>query len=124
MKCKKCGFEYVDNLKECPNCQTPNEPADVKVLNPDERDNFAGITIDEEQGTEKTEFHDSDEAKKENMFRGTHVYHTSVSVGRFGFIWQLLILILVAGIIFIILPAFLLVFMALAAIYFLVRLFK
>ena len=51
MICKKCGFEYVDNLKECPNCQTPNEPEETKVLNADERDTFKGITIDEAEGT-------------------------------------------------------------------------
>ena len=123
MICKKCGFEYVDNLKECPNCQTPNEPEEAKVLNADERDTFKGITIDEAEGTESTG-NGSSEDKNEGVFKGTHVYHTSVSVGHFGFIWQLLFLLVVAGIVFILLPAFLLVFMAMAALYFLLRLFR
>jgi len=124
MICKKCSFEYVDNLKECPNCQAPNEPEDAKVLNADERDTFKGITIDEAEGTESAGSSSSCEDKNEDVFKGTHVYHTSVSVGSFGFIWQLLFLILVAGIVFILLPAFLLVFMAIAAFYLLLRLFR
>ena len=123
MICKKCGFEYVDNLKECPNCQTPNEPEEAKVLGADERDTFKGITIDEDEGTESSGTSGSGD-KNEDVFKGTHVYHTSVSVGHFGFLWQLLFLIVVAGIVFILLPAFLLAFMAIAALYFLLRLFR
>src|SRR5574344_3092954 len=110
MICKKCGFEYVDNLKECPNCQTPNEPEEAKVLQADERDTFTGITIEEAEGTESKSYNISSDDNKEDGFKGTHVYHTSVSVGSFGFLWQLLFLIVVAGIVFILLPAFLLVF--------------
>ena len=106
-----------------PKCQKPNEPEEAKVLNADERDTFKGITIDEAEGTESTG-NGSAEDKSEDVFKGTHVYHTSVSVGHFGFIWQLLFLIVVAGIVFILLPAFLLVFMAIAALYFLLRLFR
>ncbi|MGE4589107.1 MAG: hypothetical protein AB7E34_05980 [Acidaminococcaceae bacterium] len=123
MVCKKCGFEYEDNLRECPNCQTPNEPEETKVLNADERDTFKGITIDEAGETENKSY-SSSEDKTENIFKGTHVYHTSVSTGHFGFIWQLLFLIVVAGIVFVLLPAFLLVFMAMAAFYLLLRLFR
>ena len=123
MICKKCGFEYVDNLKECPNCQTPNEPEEAKVLGADERDTFKGITIDEDEATESSGTSGSGD-KNEDVFKGTHVYHTSVSVGHFGFLWQLLFLIVVAGIVFILLPAFLLAFMAIAALYFLLRLFR
>ncbi len=124
MICKKCGFEYVDNLKECPNCQTPNEPEEAKVLQADERDTFTGITIEEAEGTESKSYNISSDDNKEDGFKGTHVYHTSVSVGSFGFLWQLLFLIVVAGIVFILLPAFLLVFMAIAALFFILRLFR
>lgn len=124
MICRKCGFEYVDNLKECPNCQTPNEPAEAKILMPDERDTFSGITIDDKEGQAGSAHRPEDDKKEENAPRGTYVYHSSVKVGQFGFIWQLLILIFIAGLIFILLPAFLLVFMALAGFYLLLRLFR
>ena len=124
MICKKCGFEYVDNLKECPNCQAPNEPEEAKVLDSDERDTFKGITIDETEGTESAGNSRSSEDENEDVFKGTHIYHTSVSVGQFGFLWQLFFLVVVAGIVFILLPAFLLVFMAIAAFYLLLRLFR
>ena len=124
MICKKCGFEYVDNLKECPNCQTLNEPEEAKVLDADERDTFKGITIDETEGTESAGNSRSSDDENEDVFKGTHIYHTSVSVGHFGFLWQLLFLIVVAGFVFILLPAFLLVFMAIAAFYLLLRLFR
>ena len=124
MICKKCGFEYVDNLKECPNCQALNGPEEAKVLDADERDTFKGITIDETEGTESAGNSSSSDDENEDVFKGTHIYHTSVSVGHFGFLWQLLFLIVVAGIVFILLPAFLLVFMAIAAFYLLLRLFR
>ena len=93
-------------------------------MDADERDTFKGITIDETEGTESAGNSRSSEDENEDVFKGTHIYHTSVSVGHFGFLWQLLFLIVVAGIVFILLPAFLLVFMAIAAFYLLLRLFR
>ena len=46
MICKKCGFEYADGLKECPNCQAPNEPEEPIVLTEEEGDTFGGVPIE------------------------------------------------------------------------------
>lgn len=124
MICKKCGFEYVEGLKECPNCQTPNESAEVKVLLPDERDTFEGVTIEETTSEKSEEYRVYDSDKTESSQRGTHVYHSSVTFGALGFLWQILILLVVAGIIFVLLPTFLLIFMVMAAVYFILRLFR
>ena len=124
MICKKCGFEFVEGLKECPNCQTPNEPAEVKVLLPDERDTFEGVTIEETTSEKSEEYRVYNNDKAESSQRGTHVYHSSVTFGGLGFLWQILILLVVAGIIFVLLPTFLLIFMVMAAFYFILRLFR
>ncbi|MGL5207230.1 MAG: hypothetical protein ACRC8T_06940, partial [Acidaminococcaceae bacterium] len=79
MICKKCGFEYFDNLQECPNCQTDNQPKEAKVLQAEERDTFKGVTIDEAEGAESTSYKRTSEKRNEDIFEGTRVYHTSFS---------------------------------------------
>ena len=49
MRCQKCGGEFDGVGPECSKC-AGGEP-EVKVLSPDERDDFHGVTI--QQGNEK-----------------------------------------------------------------------
>ena len=103
MICKKCGFEYIDGLKECPNCQEPNEPIEAKVLTKDERDTFAGITI-EEANTEKEKIfrvYDTDEEREKN--RSSHIHVKTFGLGS-SWLWILLFLVVLAGLFFFILP--------------------
>ncbi|MEG0798155.1 MAG: hypothetical protein RSC56_02955 [Acidaminococcaceae bacterium] len=121
MLCKKCGFEFVDGLKECPNCQTPATPAEVKVLSADERDTFDGITIEGSKEQEEYQTYSKEERTSSATPQGK-VYVKSF--GGVSFLWQLLILLLIAGIIFIVLPAFIMIFLAIAAVFFVIRLFQ
>ncbi len=48
MKCDFCGREVPAGTVECPYCHYQFK-IDAKVLSPDERDTFDGITIDEKR---------------------------------------------------------------------------
>lgn len=122
MICKKCGFEYIDGLKECPNCQTPNEPAEVKVLTEDERDTFDGITIEESQNESQEQYRNYEQETRQEKPKTSGIYVKSFGVT--SFLWQLLILLIIAGVIFIILPAFLMIFLGIALVYFVIRMFR
>ena len=111
MICKQCGFEYADGLKECPNCQAPNEPEEPQVLTEEERDTFGGLTIEstsQDQGEdfkvydkEEEEKRREEEQEQENQQSyGFHV-HTFSGV---GILWQILIILIIVGAIFFILP--------------------
>lgn len=111
MICKKCGFEYADGLKECPNCQAPNEPEEPIVLTEEERDTFGGVTIETTpQGQDKDyRVYDRDEEEQDRQeeaeqqaqqFGGFKV-HTFSGV---GLLWQVLIIMVIVGLIFFLLP--------------------
>lgn len=47
MKCEFCGREVAPGTLECPYCHYQFK-VDAKVLSPDERDTFDGVTIEED----------------------------------------------------------------------------
>ena len=108
MICKKCGFEYVDGLKECPNCQEPNVPIETTVLSDAERDTFNGVTIEEtSKGQSGDDFKvyapgetPNDDGPEEQSYQGIHVKTFTGS----SFIWQIIFILLVLGFIFFALP--------------------
>jgi len=103
MICKKCGFEYVDGLKECPNCQEPNGPIETKILTKDERDTFNGITIEgsENEKTEEFRVYDADEEREKT--NKSHIHVKTFGLGS-SWLWILLFLVILAGLFFFILP--------------------
>ena len=105
MICKKCGFEYVDGLKECPNCQAPNLPEEAKVLSKEERDTFDGITIENtpEAGSDGFKVYDKEEAREETEAEQEEKVKF-FSLGGTSLLWQLLFIIIIIGIFFFALP--------------------
>ncbi len=121
MICKKCGFEYVDGLKECPNCQAPNEAEETVVLTEEERDTFGGLTIDTSpsKGTDDGyRVYDQEEQEDKGHKPGgfTFKVHT---FGTRGLLWQILLLFIVLGIILIVLPGILIFALGAAICYYL-----
>lgn len=51
MKCNFCGREVPKGTQECPYCHYRFEQ-EATILNPRERDEFEGVTIDENSGEE------------------------------------------------------------------------
>ena len=117
MICKKCGFEYVDGLKECPNCQAPNEPLEVKVLTKDERDTFDGITIEDTKDENENGFRVYDKEEHEEP------KHSRIHVQTFGlgisWVWRLIFFVIIIGLIFFVLPMLAVVFFIGAVCYYL-----
>lgn len=118
MICKKCGFEYVDGLKECPNCQAPNEPLEVKVLTKDERDTFDGITIEDTKNENENGFrvYEAEEEREQPKRNGIHVQ--TFGLGS-SWIWRLIFFVIIIGLIFFVLPMLAVVFFIGAVCYYL-----
>jgi hypothetical protein len=119
MRCAKCGEEIIENEKECRKCEGLEQ--DVRVLSPDERDRFKGLTI--QQGQESPpESGRGGSYEYSNEGPGHRVYVRQVSFGSssMGWIAKLLLLLFFLFILFIALPVAL-VTIAVAIIWLLIR---
>jgi hypothetical protein len=66
MRCNRCGVESEADNGVCPNCGERSDRVEVEVLPPEARDEFQGITIEQnpqasgaERGSYDYEYHDS-----------------------------------------------------------------
>ena len=124
MKCPKCGVEMENDGGVCSRCAA--ETAEVKVLPPDERDDFKGMTI--QQGGEagdKTGFREESPGSYEYRSEGPghRVYVRQVSFGSqsMGLLTKLLIVAVVLFLILVALPVALLVVAISSLIWWLVK---
>jgi len=124
MRCPKCGAEMDPDSSICSRCAT--ETVEVKVLRPDERDDFNGLTI--QQGGEAehtTEFREETPGNYEyrNEGPGHRVYVRQVSFGSqsMGFLTKLLIVAVILFLIFVALPVALIVLAVSSLIWWLVK---
>lgn len=129
MECKFCHREFEDGLSECPycHCMVEIEPQKMSQV---EKNTFEGVTIDVADGTvhegrnvaEDSSYEQERESQEterpEQPENGFHVYHWGG-----GLLWTGLILLAILAVIFFLLPTFLLFGVALAAVYFVARLF-
>ncbi len=122
MICKKCGFEYVDGLPECPNCQTPNEPSEAQVLTNHDRDSFEGVTIDE-NGNAQEGMHaeNRDDYSQNENPRTTKIKFQTL--GGSGLIWKIVGFIVLALFIFFVLPTLAFIFIIGAVLFYLYNMF-
>jgi hypothetical protein len=114
MLCANCAKEIGPEEKECPNCGQPQ--GEVKVLTPEERENFQGITL-------------GDAPEKEGSYQyesrgpGHRIYVRQVSfgAGKTSF-WTKLIIAAVLGVlIFVFLPLALFFMLAVSLIWMIFR---
>lgn len=132
MKCEFCGREVAPGTLECPYCHYQFK-VDAKVLSPDERDTFDGVTIEEDgrafdHGAENAEH--GRELYQEQAGQGSYQNRQEapkVQVHTFGCGSGLLMTLLILGgilaLFFFLLPTFI-VFAAIGAVVvFLMRLF-
>ncbi|MCE5285524.1 MAG: hypothetical protein LLG02_06725 [Pelosinus sp.] len=82
MRCANCGAE-LDSNEECSNCHSNN--AEIKVLSPEEKRNFQGITIDQ-SGQNSAE-----ESYQQGARDRIYVRQASFSLPKTGFFVKLLI---------------------------------
>jgi hypothetical protein len=123
MRCPNCNEEMGADNTICSRCK---DKSDVKVLRPDERDDFKGMTI--QQGNDspaESELHDTESGSYEYRSEGPghRVYVRQVSFGSkpFGFLTKLLIAALILFFIFVALPVALVLMAVFSVIWWLVR---
>lgn len=123
MNCSFCGRELDRCIQECPYCHCRVEH-DAQILMPEERDTFAGVTI-EEDGTAFDGVRVEEAGEERGSYAGSA--GPQIRVQTFGcgsgILMTLLILGGILAMVFFFLPAFL-IFAAIAAVaVFIMRLF-
>ena len=121
MLCEFCRHEFDDSLTECPYCHKKVD-IEAKSLTREERDNFAGTTIEmegssyEDSYTKRAEYQERDSySGQDDTFRRTdrpyeeNRDHSGFKVYRLGggLLTWIVFALIVLGIIFFVLPAFL-----------------
>ena len=120
MLCEFCKHEFDDSLTECPYCHKKVD-IEAKSLTREERDNFDGTTIEmegsggEEGYTRRAEYQEKDSYWQQDDFQqGDRPYEDSRNSERLkvyrlggGLLTWIIFALIVLGIIFFILPAFL-----------------
>lgn len=99
MRCTMCGAETETNNDKCSTCRQ----AELKILTPEEKTHFTGVTIEAETNNDSK---DSNNSYQYSDSGGNHrVYIKQVKFGSANsFISKLLIFAVIAGILFIALP--------------------
>ncbi len=129
MKCNFCGREVSKGTQECPYCHYRFEQ-EATVLNPRERDDFDGVTIDE-SGYEETgssnngrtpEYRESYEYRREeygtNRRTGPKIYVKNMGCGG-GLLGILLIICILIALFIFFMPLFIVV-AAVGVVYYLI----
>lgn len=124
MKCPACGHGVLDNDKKCHHCGQEFN-AEARPISRQEIENFEGITI--ESGGSKSGYNDSyessrsdytDAGRRENVRPRVYVKH--FNSGIWG---TLLVGALIIAFIFFVLPTLLLIGLAIAAVWYVLRMF-
>lgn len=120
MLCEFCHHDFDDSLTECPYCHKKVD-FETKSLTREERDDFAGTTIEMEDPsgeggyTKRAEYQDKDSYyQRDNAYQSTDNpyedrYSDRLKVYRLGggLLTWIIFALIVLGILFFILPAFL-----------------
>lgn len=112
MRCPNCNQE-VNSGDTCPYCETPLNQ--VKVLSPEERENFEGITIDQEEQDEQQE-----QYRQQGSYR---VYVKQVDTGSTSVLTKVLLALFIAFFLFVALPMTIVIVAGIAIIWWLYRMF-
>ncbi len=110
MRCPNCNQE-VNNGGTCPYCETPLNQ--VKVLSPQERENFEGITIEQDDQHEQQE-----QYRQHGNYR---VYVKHVSSDSVSILTKVLLAVVVAFFLFVALPMTIVIIGSIAVIWWLYR---
>jgi len=99
VKCIVCGAEIQSDEQLCPVCIEVEHK--VQVLTPEEKQDFTGITIEQDQGKQTREYDDShDNNEKQRIY----VKHVKFSMGQTGILTKIILGIIFTGLIVLALP--------------------
>lgn len=121
MKCNFCGREVPKGTEECPYCHYRFEQ-EATILNPRERDEFEGVTIDEScyeenaagnNGTRSPEYrqtyeYHSEEYSGARSGRGPKIYVKNLGCGG-GLLTALLVICVLIGLFIFFMPLFVII---------------
>ncbi len=102
MKCIACGAEIQPDKQLCPLCMELEHK--VQVLTPEEKQEFSGITIEQDQGKQTNDYDDyldNDEKQR--------IYVRHVNLGQTGIVTKIILGVIFAGLLVIALPIAILV---------------
>ena len=125
MRCPKCSEEFAGTGPICNRCVTA--AAEVKVLRPDERDDFQGLTIQQtdesaNRGVYQNETNGGNyEYRSEGPEHRVYVRQVSLGSKPWGFLTKLLIAVLVLFFVFVALPVALLLMVVFSVLWWLFR---
>ena len=119
MKCPACGHDVLDNDRQCPNCGQEFN-ADARPISRQEIESFEGVTIESEEAKSNDYRRTSSDYDYRQDQARPRVYVKHFNGGLWG---TLLVGALILAFIFFVLPALLLIGLAIVAVWWLVRLF-
>ncbi|MDR3564561.1 MAG: hypothetical protein P4N59_24450 [Negativicutes bacterium] len=114
MRCTNCGRELAPQETECIECRQPSR--EVQVLTREERENFQGVTLDNEPA-EKNYY----EYQSSGPSHRVYVRQVNFGSGKMGFWTKLLIGAAFAFLIFFLLPMMLFFIAAVSLIWIIIR---
>ena len=110
MRCNFCGREVEDGTLECPYCHYIFD-VEPKVLDPGERDDFAGLTVDgsgaeytgsnDSTGKEDTTYQETETSQKAPG--GTRIFVQKLGTGK-SFLTTVLTICIVLAVLFFVMP--------------------
>jgi hypothetical protein len=102
MRCYRCGTEVETENGVCPNCGERLDGSEIEVLPPEERDEFQGITIEQNPQTSGDEggyYH----YEYHGPHKGVYVRRINLS-GKGGWLSRILVGLMILAVIFFIFP--------------------
>lgn len=107
MQCPNCGEQIESGTDKCPHC---GHEAAVTVLSRQERDNFDGITIEEENGGNRSRYESYESGNR------SRVKHINISFGSSGWAGKLMVAAVLVILVFFFLPVLLFILLAVGAV--------
>lgn len=99
MKCSVCGVDIQSDEQLCSRCIELEHK--VQVLTPEEKQDFAGLTIEQDQEKESAG-HDDYRGHGENQ--RIYVKHVNLNMGQTGIFTKIILGIIIAGLLIVALP--------------------
>lgn len=104
MKCIVCGAQTQSDEQLCPLCIESEHK--VQVLTPEAKQDFTGITIEQDQGKQTNEYNEYHGTNKKQRL---YVKYVNFSMGQTSILTRIILGIILAGLILVVLPIALLV---------------
>ncbi|AIF52170.1 hypothetical protein [Pelosinus sp. UFO1] len=100
MKCTVCGSELQSETQKCPTCIDTEHK--VQVLTPEAKQDFGGITIEQEDGKTAEEY--SDPYSGYNEKQRIYIKHVNFGTGQTGLFTKIILGIIFLGLLIVALP--------------------